>query len=64
MAQQENARAPRRAAPGRPFTLALALALAWALAAPLPACGKRGSPEPPPGEKSDFPRTYPHPSTY
>jgi hypothetical protein len=28
----------------------------------LAACGKRASPEPPPGEKSTYPRTYPNPN--
>ena len=38
---------------------ALVLLLVFALAAPLAACGKRGKLEPPPGEKSDYPRNYP-----
>lgn len=39
--------------------VALALFLALALAGSLAACGKKGPPEPPPGEKSTYPRTYP-----
>lgn len=41
-----------------------ALMLALALAGGLAACGKRGDPEPPPGKKDEFPRTYPDPTTY
>lgn len=37
----------------------LMMLLVLALAAPLGACGKKGELEPPPGEKSDFPRQYP-----
>ncbi len=33
--------------------------LALALAAGISACGKKGDLEPPPGKKSEFPRTYP-----
>ncbi len=33
--------------------------LTLALAAGISACGKKSDPEPPPGEKSEFPRTYP-----
>lgn len=40
------------------------LALLAGAAAGLSACGKRGSPLPPPGETSDFPRQYPAPSSY
>ncbi len=39
--------------------IALALVLAVMLAASLDACGKKGTPEPPPGKKSEFPRQYP-----
>lgn len=38
--------------------LALAL-LAAALAQPLAACGKRGTPQPPEGEPNLYPRQYP-----
>ncbi len=37
----------------------LLVMLALALAASIPACGKKSDLEPPPGEKSEFPRTYP-----
>ncbi len=33
--------------------------LTLALAAGISACGKKSNLEPPPGEKSEFPRTYP-----
>lgn len=39
--------------------LAMALVVVFALSAVLGACGKKGSLDPPPGKKSDFPRTYP-----
>ncbi|MEE8279516.1 MAG: hypothetical protein V3R55_02295 [Alphaproteobacteria bacterium] len=39
--------------------IALALLLAVMLAASLDGCGKKARPEPPPGEKSEFPRQYP-----
>lgn len=42
----------------------LALVLAVALMGMLSACGKRGAPEPPPGQKNEYPRNYPNPSTY
>ena len=35
------------------------LVLALALAASVSACGKKGDLEPPPGKKSEYPRTYP-----
>ena len=35
------------------------LMLVCALAAPLGACGKKAPNEPPPGEKSDYPKQYP-----
>lgn len=38
--------------------------LALALGPTLAACGKRGKLEPPPDEKSDFPRAYPDPKSY
>jgi predicted small lipoprotein YifL len=38
---------------------ATALVLAAALAAALASCGKKGDVRPPPGEESDYPRTYP-----
>lgn len=37
----------------------IALLLLVALAAPLAGCGKKGHLDPPPGQKSDFPRQYP-----
>ncbi len=37
----------------------LSLVLAFCLAITLNACGKKGSLEPPPGKKSDYPRQYP-----
>jgi predicted small lipoprotein YifL len=37
----------------------IALLTALALALPLSGCGKKGDLEPPPGTKSDYPRTYP-----
>jgi hypothetical protein len=40
----------------------LLVLLVAAVALPLMACGKRASPEPPPGEKSTYPRTYPNPN--
>ncbi len=33
--------------------------VAMMIAPLLAGCGKKGSPVPPPGEKSDYPRTYP-----
>ncbi len=39
--------------------LTMALVALFALGAMLGACGKKGSLEPPPGKKSEFPRTYP-----
>ncbi len=42
----------------------MALALAFALAAPLAACGKRGDPMHPEREGPKFPKTYPDPKTY
>lgn len=39
------------------FALALMLA---GLMAPLAACGRRGPPEPPPGQVPVYQRTYPH----
>ncbi len=39
--------------------LAIALVAVFALSAVLGACGKKGSLEPPPGKKSDYPRKYP-----
>ena len=42
---------------------ALALALAAALMGTLAACGKRGTPGPPPGQKNEYPRNYPDPLT-
>jgi len=38
----------------------LLIALVAALLAPLAACGKRGSPQPPADEPNVYPRTYPH----
>jgi predicted small lipoprotein YifL len=38
----------------------IALLAALALALPLSGCGKKGNLEPPPGEKSGYPRTYPY----
>jgi hypothetical protein len=38
------------------------LLLVAAIALPLVACGKRGTPEPPPGEKNVFPKIYPNPN--
>ncbi len=35
------------------------LIIACFLALPLGACGKKASPEPPPGKKTEFPRQYP-----
>lgn len=35
------------------------LLLGAILAGPLAACGKVGAPEPPPGTKNTYPRTYP-----
>ena len=46
---------------GRRVWAALFAALAlFAATAPLAACGKRGTLEPPPGEPSDYPKKYPH----
>lgn len=39
----------------------LMLSLAMPL---LAACGKRAAPDPPPGEKSVYPKTYPNPNEY
>lgn len=39
-----------------PILLALVL---LALCLPLAACGKKGSPGPPPGEPNTYPRSYP-----
>ncbi len=41
------------------ISIALALVLAVMLAGSLDGCGKKARPEPPPGEKSEFPRQYP-----
>ena len=41
----------------------VALALAFALAAPLAACGKRGDPMYPERNGQEFPKTYPDPKT-
>lgn len=35
------------------------LVIACFLALPLGACGKKGSLDPPPGKKTEFPRQYP-----
>jgi predicted small lipoprotein YifL len=52
---------PNARATGRRVWAALfALLALLAAAAPLAACGKRGSLEPPPGEPSDYPKKYPH----
>ena len=45
----------------RRAVLTLALTVAGVA---LAACGKKGTPLPPPGETSDFPRQYPNPSKY
>jgi predicted small lipoprotein YifL len=45
----------------RAFGTFIAVAAAGAV---LAACGKKGAPLPPSDERSDFPRTYPAPSTY
>jgi predicted small lipoprotein YifL len=42
----------------------LALAFATVLLGTLVACGKRGAPQSPPGQKNEYPRVYPDPSTY
>ncbi|MEE8515709.1 MAG: lipoprotein [Alphaproteobacteria bacterium] len=39
--------------------LAMALVAVFALSVVLGACGKKGSLDPPPGKKSEYPRTYP-----
>ncbi len=39
--------------------LAMALVAVFVLGVVLGACGKKGSLDPPPGKKSEFPRTYP-----
>ena len=39
--------------------LAMALMAVFVLGAVLGACGKKASPEPPPGKQSEFPRHYP-----
>lgn len=42
-----------------------ALLLILAVALPLlAACGKRAPPDPPPGEKNVYPKTYPNPNEY
>ncbi|MCH9049796.1 MAG: hypothetical protein IIA72_01745 [Proteobacteria bacterium] len=46
----------RRAGIVRIVTL---LVIVCVLALPLGACGKKASPEPPPGKQSEFPRQYP-----
>jgi predicted small lipoprotein YifL len=38
---------------------AIALALVLLFALPLLSCGKKGAPQPPPGEPNTYPRTYP-----
>lgn len=40
----------------------LFLLLVASLALSLSACGKRAVPDPPPGEKSNYPRVYPNPN--
>jgi predicted small lipoprotein YifL len=42
--------------------VALAGAIAMLLA-PLAACGKKGEPDPPPGQKNTFPKSYPPPGS-
>ena len=42
--------------------LAAILALLVLAALPLAACGKKGQPNPPSGEKNTYPRTYPAPN--
>lgn len=44
--------------------VAFALVIALGVSGALSACGKKGDLEPPPGEKSQFPKTYPDPKTY
>ena len=43
----------------RAWRLVLVAALAFALAAPLSACGRKGELDEPKGEKLQFPRNYP-----
>jgi predicted small lipoprotein YifL len=45
----------------RVIVLVLMLAVALPL---LAACGKRAPPDPPPGEKNVYPKTYPNPNEY
>lgn len=42
---------------GRPSAWIILIVAVFAVG--LAGCGKKGSPEPPPGEKSEYPRTYP-----
>lgn len=42
-----------------PGVRVLSMVVMLALASALAACGKKGPPEPPPGEESTYPRTYP-----
>jgi predicted small lipoprotein YifL len=41
----------------RPIAIRLVLVLLVAVA--LTGCGRKGNPQPPPGEKTGYPRTYP-----
>ncbi len=40
----------------------VALLLVVTIAFSLAACGKRAAPDPPPGEKNVYPKTYPNPN--
>lgn len=55
-----TASSPSHRGPAR----ALALLLVCALALGVAACGKRGKPELPEGEKDTLPQVYPAPGTY
>jgi predicted small lipoprotein YifL len=48
-----------RAFASRPRRAAFMLALLLTVVLPLAACGKKGSPSPPPDEPNTYPRTYP-----
>lgn len=55
---------PARTPEGRAALRLAAMLLALAVVPALGACGKKGDLEPPPGEESEYPRTYPDPQSY
>jgi predicted small lipoprotein YifL len=43
----------------RIWLVATRLALVFLVAVALTGCGRKGNPQPPPGEQNQYPRTYP-----